>query len=162
MADLFKSSLWVDTFNCITALRSINKFNSELSPQVVQHFLIPLGQELHHGVTLVVKNSLLLMKEIFMMGVQIDVRNSIVFFPYVLKKSVLSTGKVKEMAKEALHMFTLFCSYEECFKGTQSIIQSSPNLVLTTTLRFQKWLSRCSSSSSRVQVQTSSNSSQTP
>lgn len=62
MISLLKTKDWVDSFNCITALRSINKFHPQLGPQAVQHFLEHLGAELHNGTPLVVKNAMMLIK----------------------------------------------------------------------------------------------------
>lgn len=77
---------WADSFHCITALRSINKFYPENVTDVVNRYLPALCDLISSGKTQVVKNAFSLIREVFSRGKMLNVEKCVFAFSGILIK----------------------------------------------------------------------------
>lgn len=81
---------WTDGFQCITALRSIVKFNPTLAADVVCRYSVAILEFINAGKTQLLKNSLSLIKETFLLGRSVNVEKCVdPFIRVLVKKSAL-------------------------------------------------------------------------
>lgn len=77
---------WADSFHCITALRSINKYFPESVIEVVNRYLSQLCDLIGTGRTQVVKNAFSLIREMFSRGKMLNVEKCVFAFTGLLIK----------------------------------------------------------------------------
>ena len=68
-----KSTQWVEIFNVVTMLRSINRHFPQFTPNVIGKYSGDLLHQLSKGKPKIVKNVEKLIKEVFLIGKQINV-----------------------------------------------------------------------------------------
>lgn len=91
-----KSGNWIDSHQCITVLRQINKFHPNFIPDVINRYSNALLDLFNNGKTQIIKNLLRLVKEIFDAGQSINVEKAVyAFLPILLKKSSNDIGHIK-------------------------------------------------------------------
>jgi hypothetical protein len=81
---------WYENNQCITALRSINRFWPESSIEVTNRYLTSICDLINNGKTQVVKNVFLLIREIFARGKMLNVEKCVLTFVGLLIKKVAS------------------------------------------------------------------------
>ena len=95
-----KGHSWSDSFNCITELRKINKYHPEFVPTIIDRFSSIILDLMSTGKTLLVKNILKLIKELFDAGAQVNVEKAVVvFLPVLIKKAATDIGHMKTSAQ---------------------------------------------------------------
>lgn len=111
-----KNGNWIDSHQCITMIRQINKYHPNYAPDVINRYSNALVDLFGQGKTQITKNLLRLVKELFDMGQTINVERAVyAFLPIILKKSSNDIGHIKEMSQQVLTSFSNNCGYEISF-----------------------------------------------
>lgn len=112
---------WQDNCQCLTALRSINRYWPEQVMDVLPHFLVPITDMIGTGKTQVIKCAFLLLAEVFARGRQLNIEKVVLTFVGLLLKKVTSEhGHLKQLASEALDQFVANCGYDVSFVSTRN------------------------------------------
>ncbi len=95
-----KGHSWSFSYNCITELRKINKYHPEFIPNIIDQYSNTILDLLSTGKTLLIKNILKLMKELFDAGQQVNVEKAVyAFLPILIKKAATDIGHMKTAAQ---------------------------------------------------------------
>lgn len=118
--DTLCGSGWQDNCQCITALRSINRFWPEQIVEVLSRYINNLCDMIATGKTQVLKNVFVLLREVFARGRQLNVEKIVrTFVGLLLKKVTTEHGHLKQLANEALDEFVSNCGYDSSFVSTR-------------------------------------------
>ena len=97
-------------------MRKINKYHSEFIPDILERFSSIILDLFNTGKTLLVKNILKLIKEMFDAGQQINVEKAVyAFLPVLIKKAATEIGNMKTIVQEVLTSFSANCGYDISF-----------------------------------------------
>lgn len=86
--DSLMTGSWTDGFQCVTALRSIIKYNPAMAADVICRYSNSILEFIGNGKTQLVKNALYLIKETFALGKHVNVEKCVdPFIRVLIKKS---------------------------------------------------------------------------
>jgi hypothetical protein len=82
------SGSWINSFQCITAIRSIIKYHPQFTTDVVCRYAQSIIEFISNGKTQLVKNACALIRETFKLGKFVNVEKCVeLFLPAMVKKS---------------------------------------------------------------------------
>jgi|JI6StandDraft_1071083.scaffolds.fasta_scaffold11101_7 hypothetical protein len=117
--DVMGHGSWQDNCQCLTALRSINRYWPEQIMEVLPRYFSPICDMISNGKTQVLKNAFMLLREVFARGRQLNVEKVVLtFVGLLLKKLTTEHGHLKQLSSEALDQFVANCGYDVSFIST--------------------------------------------
>lgn len=123
----------------------------EQVPNILDSFGISILDLLNTGKSLLVKNILLLIKQMFSNGQAINVEKAVyIFLPVLIKKASTDIGNMKLLAQEVLIIFSNSCGYECSLVSNYLFIQSLLDLLLIRIPLLPNLVSSCWMCLSRI------------
>ena len=121
----------------------------EQVPNILDSFGLSILDLLNSGKSLLVKNILLLIKQMFTNGQAINVEKAVyIFLPVLIKKASTDIGSMKLLAQEVLIVFSQNCGYECSLVSNFLFSQLLLGLLriripLLLNLALSCWMSSC-------------------
>lgn len=136
---------WTASHQCITMIRSICKQYPTYIPDIFTKYGPAILDFFNHNTTILFKNVLKLLMEVFSHGVEVNLQGCVqAFLPQLAKKAAMdSCSIIKEMCQQVLTVIASKCCYCNTIESTSLSIQSPPSLAATKTAALQRRLSKC-------------------
>jgi len=136
---------WTSSHQCVTMIRSICKQYPQYIPDIFTKYGPAILDFFSHNTTILFKNVLKLLMEVFSNGVEVNLQGCVqAFLPPLAKKAAMdSCSIIKEMCQQVLTVIASKCCYCNTIESTSYMIQSPPNLVVTKTTALPRQPSRC-------------------